>query len=399
MGVRPPRAIVALIASALLLGVPSVAGAAPVQFGSPLTPGPSGAFGCNAIPLLSNSPTYGDVQFFQNTFTADCTWRQSGVYGSITDPRTSGVPGDGRIIGAEILSGPNPAPVQISVLRQLNTPGMAGQCCFFVSETPPVALLPNAVTAIPLNIPVERNTLKGVLAADLMALTAVNGAGTLPVREVGPHNTLTMGPGSVVAGYFYPKMGANPNDSGGGRREEAMPGIEVLVRWTWCANGDASCDPTLRPAPPAVTPTAPPAGPAAIIAPTLAQQLAQVRENQAFVRLLCGTDAACQGRLELIGRPLARQARASAPGGKPVKPAKPVVYGSAGYKLSAGAKGSVAVKLNRRGKALLAKRRQATVTLRIAPKGGAISTAKLTLKRSDEGAKRGGKGASHPVAG
>lgn len=168
-----------------------------------------------------------------------------------------------------------------------------------------------------------------------------------------------------------------------------MPGIEVLVRWTWCASGDASCQPggPAAPGPAAVTPTAPPAGPAAIIAPTLARRLAQVRDNQAFVRLLCGADAACRGRLELVGNPIARAASAArpaasaAPLAKPKKPPKPPVYGSVKYNLAAGAKGSVAVKLNRRGRALLSKREKATVTLRLLPKGGAPSATKLTLSR------------------
>jgi len=320
-----------------------------------------------------------------NTKGPDCTWRQAGVWGLETDPRVSSVPGDGRIIRAEVLSGPNPAPLRIAVLRQIGTGGFAGQCCFFVSETAAVPLIPNAITTIPLDIPVERNTLKGFLAADLMGISAAVGTGTLPLRQVGPANIFNEPIGNSRAGAFYPRIGSIPNDSGGGRREEGVPGLEVLVRWTWCGRGDASCDPTVRPAPaPAVTPTAPPAGPAAIIAPTLARQLAQVRENQAFVKLLCGSDAACQGRLELVGTPGPNgpAARASARG---AKPPKPIVYGSVAYKLAAGAKGSVAVELNRRGRALLSKRERATVTLRLLPKGGAASSTKLTLSRSGKG--------------
>jgi hypothetical protein len=67
-----------------------------------------------------------------------------------------------------------------------------------------------------------------------------------------------------------------------------------------------------------------------------------------------------------------------APKGK----AATVVYGKAAYKLAAGANGKVTVKLNRRGKQLLAKHAQAAVTLRLAPKGGTATTAKLTLKRA-----------------
>jgi hypothetical protein len=383
MRVRPPRLAVVLGVFALLLALPALSAAAPVQFGSSLAPGPTAGFGCEWEPTLVNTPNWGDYGLVPNSKGPDCTWRQAGVWGSITDPRVSSVPGDGRIIRAEVLSGPNPAPLRISVLRQLGTGGFAGQCCFFVSETPPVPLVPDAVTTIPLDIAVERNTLKGILAADLLGISATVGTGTLPLRVVGSSNSLSIPVGNSMAGAFYPRIGSNPNDSGGGRREEGVPGLEVLVRWTWCARGDASCDPAAQAAPLAVTPTAPPAGPAAIIAPTLARQLAQVRENQAFVRLLCGSDAACQGRLELVGTPAGGGgARVSARG---ARPSKPILYGSVGYKLAAGAKGSVAVSLNRRGRALLRKREKATVTLRLLPKGGTPSSTKLTLSRAGKG--------------
>lgn len=371
MRVRPVRAVLALVL-ALLLVAPAAGSAAPVQFGSSLPAGPVVNWGCEAEPTLID--TAGNYGLVPNSKGPDCTWRQAGAWGSETDPRVSSVPGDGRIVRAEILSGPSPAPVRIAVLRQLGTGGFAGQCCFFVSETAPIALVPNAVTTIPLDIAVERNTLRGFLAADLMGISADAGAGTLPLRVVGPSNIFNDPVGNSRAGAFYPRIGSNPNDSGGGRREEGVPGLEVLVRWTWCGAGDASCQPggTAGPAPPAVTPSAPPAGPAAIIAPTLARKVAQVRENQALVGLLCGADATCRGQLELVGN---EGALASAH-------AKPVVYGKASYQLAAGTRKTISVALNRRGRKLLRKRERVTVILRTLPKGGALTTAELTLARA-----------------
>lgn len=369
---RPPRFAALLVVLAAALALPVLSAAAPVQFGSSLTPGPTVEWGCEYEPSIVD--TAGNYGLVPNRNGSDCTWRQAGVWGAETDPRVSSVPGDGRIVRAEILSGPNPAPVRISVLRQLGTGGFTGQCCFFVSETAPIALTPNGVTTIPLDIPVERNTLKGILAVDLLALSADAGAGSLPLRAVGTASLFNEPIGNPRAGFFSPRMGTNPNDSGGGRREAGAPGLEVLVRWTWCATGDASCQPG---AIPPIAPISPPAGPAAIIAPTLARKQAQVRDNQALVKLLCGADDACRGRLELVSSGGAL-ASASAAGRKP----KPVVYGSAKYSLAAGSKGSVAVSLNRRGKQLLREHGQATVTLRLLPAGGPASTATLTLKRA-----------------
>jgi hypothetical protein len=128
--------------------------------------------------------------------------------------RVSSVPGDGRIIRAEILAGPNPAPLRIAVLRQLGTGGFAGQCCIFVSETAPIPLVPNAVTTIPLDIAVERNTIRGFLAADRMEISAAVGTGTLPLRVVGSNNIFNEPIGNSRAGAFYPPIGSIPNDSG-----------------------------------------------------------------------------------------------------------------------------------------------------------------------------------------
>jgi hypothetical protein len=372
VSVRRTRVLAPLILACALaapLATPVGASAAASQFGSALSPGPSGAFGCSQRPFLVD--TSGNYGLFPNLEPGGCTWRQAGVWGVETDPRTSAVPADGTITAAEILSGADPAPVRISVLRQLGTGGFAGQCCFFVRETDPIALTPNAVTTVPLSIPVEHNTLKGILAVDLMAISADSNTGTLPLRVNGSTNIFNEPIGNSRAGAFYPRMGQIGNDSGGGRREEGVPGVEVLVRWTFCPAGDGSCTPGATAPPPPAPPLPPPT--AAPRAPRLAAKQAPVQGGNALIPLVCGGSAACEGALTL----LAPTATGSAVGGK----AKPVLYGSAGYKLAPGAKGSVKVKLNAKGKKLLRKHAKATVTLRLAPKGGVTTTAKLTLTR------------------
>jgi len=391
VSVRRPRVLAPLIlacALAALLLVPVGAGAAATQFGSSLAPGPVLAFGCNAKPGLTNSPNWGDFGLSANNEPGGCTWSQAGVWGlnSGSDPRTRSVPSDGRIIAAEVLSGPNPSPISITIFKQLAQPGVGSACCFFAGDTGPFQLTPNAITTIPLNIPVERNTKEGVLGVDLVSVSAENDGGSLPLREAGPHNVLSIPDGDPMAGAFYPRLGRIPNDSQGGRHEiqEGVPGLELLVRWTFCPAGDVTCTPGAAP-PAGPAPTGPPVptgptGPApkgaggGPAAPRLAANQASVEGGRALVNLVCGGDGACEGRLSLLGS----TATASAVG----KKAKPVVYGSAAYKLSAGAKGTVKVTLNAQGKKLLRKHAKATVTLRLAPKGGTATTAKLTLARA-----------------
>jgi len=388
VSVRRPRALAPLILAcvlAALLLVPVGASAAATQFGSSLAPGPTLSFGCNAKPSLYDAS--GNYGLFVNNEPGGCTWSQAGVWGlnSGSDPRTRSVPSDGRIIAAEVLSGPNPSPISITIFKQLAQPGMGSACCFFVSDTGPFQLTPNAVTTLPLNIPVERNTKEGVLGVDLVSVSAENDGGSLPLREAGPHNALSIPDGNPMAGAFYPRLGRIPNDSQGGRHEllEGVPGIELLVRWTFCPAGDVTCTPGAAPpaapapaAPPATTPAPGPTpkGAGGTAAPRLAGNQAAVDGGKALVNLVCGGDATCEGKLSLLGSP----ATASIAAKKPKLP----VYGTASYKLAAGAKGTVKVTLNAKGKKLLRNHAKATVTLRLAPKGGTATTAKLTLSRA-----------------
>ncbi|MBN9624460.1 MAG: hypothetical protein J0H06_16205, partial [Actinobacteria bacterium] len=107
-------------ALAVVFVVPVGARAASTQFGSSLAPGPVVTFGCNGKPGLTNSPNWGDFGLFANNEPGGCTWSQAGVWGlnSGSDPRARSVPSDGRIIGAEVLSGANPSPISITIFRQ-----------------------------------------------------------------------------------------------------------------------------------------------------------------------------------------------------------------------------------------------------------------------------------------
>lgn len=338
----------------LALVAPASADAAATQFGSPLAPGASGAFGCETIPVIE--PTYFNYVEAASTYP-DCTWRQSGVFGSLSDPRFSSVPGDGAIVGMSVLSGANPAPLRASVLRQLGTGGFAGQCCFFVSESAPVQPAPNTVTDFPLFIPVQRNTLDGVQAIDLLGVSAQNGAGTLPVRQVGSTNSFALTQnGSVNAGIFYPRIGSIANDSGGGRREEGVPGLELLVRWTFCPDGDTSCMPAQ-----------------AVTSALLSNQL-RVSRNRALIRLICNGSAACEGQLSLlnIGALTAGNAHAAA---------KTTSYGTVKYTIAPGKRATLKLKLNSKGKKLLKRKRKVKLGLRNQSKSGGRVNATVTLKR------------------
>jgi hypothetical protein len=149
------------------------------------------------------------------------------------DPRVGTVPGNGTITRISVRSGPNPAPIRFVVGRNLQT-----LCCFFVAETSVSQPQPNAVTSFNVNLPVERNTNPdtGVRTDDFVGVSAVAGTGSLPLSEVGPHNTLNMVPGNPSAGAIYPRL-SSASDSGGGTRLDGNPGYEVLMQVTFCPAG------------------------------------------------------------------------------------------------------------------------------------------------------------------
>jgi hypothetical protein len=327
-----------------------------VTMGSNLTSVPNISIDCAVQPVIES-------QFFNfvpsASGTADCTWRQAGVFGVISgDSRFSSVPGDGVITSVSVRSGPNPAPLKFSILRQLTTPGFGaeGQCCFFVGESAEVQPAPNTVTTFPVNIPVVRNVLDGIYAIDLFAVSARSGAGTLPLFSTtgGVSNAFQLTEqGSVNAGFFYPRVGADPNDSGGGRRETGMPGIELLVQWTWVPSGGGQIGGN--------------------VGASVEARSAIIRRAKAEINVVCGGDAACKGALELVnGVPAAVVARVNA------RKSAIVSFGKADYSIKGGKSKLIKVTLNKKGKAAV-KSGNFQAYLRIKPKSGSSQTIDMLL--------------------
>jgi len=372
---RPRPAVPAALGCLVVCGA---AAAQTVTLGSPLPAGlvPNTNITCAAKPELIPDAS-GEYQVVPSG-TADCSWRQSGVFGSPNDPRFSSVPGDGRIVAVTIRSGPAPAPLHVVVMRQLSTPGFGAvsQCCFFVTETPPLPIAANQTQTFAVDIPVVRNTIDGFLAVDLVGFSAAGG-GTLPLAVVGPTNAFGLtSPGSVNAGFFYPRMGAIGADSGGGRREDGIPGIEVLMNFTWCpaAAGGAG---------PGVCGGAGGGGGAAV-GPALRNANAAVAAGRrALLDLVCNGNAACRGVLELLAAGSGAVANASDRGTPRVvaAAAKASRYGRRKFRIAAGANVTLGVPLTGRARKLLKRQGSLLATVRIAPKGGAPVDAGVTLRR------------------
>lgn len=273
MSARTRLAPPVLLAAAL--AVPASASGQARVLGSPLANPPNVQLGCETRPALGDDGGTG-TYYATASGQPDCTWRQQGVVGVTDynqDPRTSSVPGTGRIVNIRVRSGPNPALIRFTILRQLScanatcqvgdfpgAPSGGTYCCYFQEEGPlvrpnaPSADNPNGITDFPTNFFVARNVdNNGVLAADHVAVSAVSGTGSLPLHSTGRNNAFHNTAGSVNASFWYPRMGALPSDrgpmGGAGRREDGMPGMEILLQWTWCPAGQ-TCAPPAQPVPP-----------------------------------------------------------------------------------------------------------------------------------------------------
>jgi hypothetical protein len=273
-----PVPVVAVVA--LVLALPASASGQARTLGSPLANPPNIQLGCETHPALGDDGGTG-TYYANPSNTPDCTWRQTGVVGVTDynqDPRTSSVPGTGRITNIRVRSGPNPGLIRFVILRQLSCaqstcnvggPGSVGggsggtYCCYFIEEgpvvrpNPPSAANPNGLTDFATNFFVARNVdSNGVLAADHVAVSGVSGTGSLPLHSTGRNNFFqSTEQGSVNVSFWYPRMGGQPNDASAGRREDGMPGMEILMQWTWCPAGQ-TCAPTAQPVPPTAGPGA-----------------------------------------------------------------------------------------------------------------------------------------------
>ena len=230
-----------LAATGLLLLAPAGASGQQRTVGSNLANAPN-SFGCETKPTFT-SQSFDGFYRLQPSGQPDCTWFSTGLVGNPA-ANSTGAPGDGRVTSVSIRSGADPPVVRFQVIRLFADPAAGPsnrQCCFFVTETPPIQAGPG-ISTHRVSLPVERHTnpATNLLTQDYVAVSAVSGTGGLPMFGNGRHNLNTdYTPGNNTAGFLYPRMGSVPGDGppGGGRREESMPGVEVLLQYTWCPAG------------------------------------------------------------------------------------------------------------------------------------------------------------------
>lgn len=364
---------------AALLAFPTFSAAQAVTRGSPLTADANTTFGCDAAPTSLLNGTFPVVP----AGLPSCTWWSTGSAATIGGTNTGYVPTTGTITNVRVKSGPTPAPLRLVQLR--STAG----CCTVVRQTEPFQPAPNTTTQVTVNWLTEavRDSVAGVSTNDIIGFSAVAGTGRLPISDQGaathvPQAAFT--PGIMGAGFTAPA--AQPGSLIAAASVGPI-GYEVLLQYDFVpcpalnnvpvAPGTLSCpEQNTAPTPPAanVGPTGPvnPGTPTVPNPILLALTTARVSGSTLPLTFVCGLDAGCNARLQLLLAAGVRSASASA------TKRKTLVRTS--FKIKKG-KHKVKVKLSKSARKQLRKRKKTKVTAVVAITGQPTVRTTFTVKR------------------
>jgi uncharacterized protein YraI len=210
---------VALVTSLALAGPASAA-----RFGSSLKQPADAGFGCESVPtfdVFTGAPTLAPSGH------TTCTVRSSGRIGS--NKNWSSVPSDGRIVRISVRSGPNPAPLRLSVAEastRANPNGAGGDflCCTVRHLGRTFRPRANAVTSQRVNVRVSRDKVGNASYYDVVGLAAM-GPGTLPLHDERTAGQFAQGSGLVNFDWPHVRRGESRVGSHG------ADGLELLFRW------------------------------------------------------------------------------------------------------------------------------------------------------------------------
>ncbi len=228
----PLRRCAAAIALAMSASVLFASPAAARWFGSTMTGPANATYGCESA--LIQGPLGGTE--LAPTGQTSCTYRHGGYLYS--NRPTFIAPATGRITKIKVKSGPNPAPLRLTVLTgSSRVDTFSGQeipgtytCCTARYVGPAFKPKPNAITKKRVNVKVFDVRNNGINirihSSDGVALSAV-GPGTVPL-SIGP-NPGGFDSGTPIATGYWPRTAkGDPRVDG-----YSMTGIDLLFQWNF----------------------------------------------------------------------------------------------------------------------------------------------------------------------
>jgi hypothetical protein len=225
-----PRAVLILLALALLVIGLTAAPASARWYGSNMTGSPNANYGCESALVLG---ALGGVELLP-TNQRSCTYKHGGYFNSLKP--TSIVPSSGTVRRIQVKSGANPARLRLTILTgssRVDTftgadlPGTY-TCCTARFVGPAFRPKPNATTTRRVNVPVfdvrSKEIQNRIHSSDIVALSAV-GPGTLPLRlepAIGGYASGT----PLLTGFFPRTRPGEPRVDG-----YTISGVDLLFRW------------------------------------------------------------------------------------------------------------------------------------------------------------------------
>jgi hypothetical protein len=391
----PKLLAVPLAVLALCAVVAASASAQTVTRGSTLQNAPNYGFGCEAAVETD----FGSGLILPNPFynLPSCSWYGTGSAGVTGDQRSSAVTQTGIVTNVRVRSGPNPAPLRVSVIRSISSltlnPDAPGGCCFGQRESAVFQPTPNAVTQVAVNLPVEnvRDVSRNISWYDSIGISAAGGTGSLPISDQGPAShqiEAAFNPNVLLSAMTGPKI---EPDNTPRLNFRGAPGYDVLLQYDLvpCATTPTGqplpgcgAPPPGAPAPtspavptaatPAPVPTPPRAAPPPRAATIGGQPTIRFRGTQVPVPVECAASRECVGVLRLLA---AADARAAQRG------RRATVLASARVRIPAGASRTVRARLTRAGRRAVRRGRRVRVRAVLDLGAGGLVERRLTLRR------------------
>ena len=323
----------AALAAAALFFTAAGAGAQVTTFGMDLTQPANVTFDCSVWPV----PLLGNHVMLVPTGAQSCTWTSNiPVIGA---PSLFVPAGNGTVTQVRVKVGAITGPMQVVVLQGLREEftNNAG-CCQQVSQSEVFTPQANAITAVPVQLPVRNDVMPDqnhIFAFDILALSILAPGVPIPAFDTG--NYTNNGP---FDGIDFPA--SQPNAS---IQPADAFGYVLLMNADWVPGGGG--------------PGSPPGGPPGQSGPPLRFETpaALVQHNQANIDLTCALTATpCVGNLVLQNQPAPGAVMlpmATLAGGTIVRGASEVrpdathvvTYGRGSFNLLAGTTGMVSARL------------------------------------------------------
>ena len=321
--------LVAFIAALLLLAreVPAQV----VTFGADLTLEPNVPFDCSVWPIPS--PFVPGAVELVPTQAQSCTWTTISV--GPTTAHTLFVPaGNGTVTQVRVKVGPTTGPMQVVVLQALRQPPNPHPgCCQQVGQSDVFTPQPNAITTIPVVLPVRADQTpdeNNIYAFDILGLSILAPGVPIPAFDTGNYSPAGAGD-DIDFPASQPNAAIAPNDAFG---------FALLMNADWVPSTTTG---------PGSQPTGPPTQSAPIQIPN---PQAVLQGNNAIIDLTCALAGPCPGRVRLQNGPAPGAIVVQTAIRPAAKAAHLVTYAKTRFKLAGGQAAMIRAKLNGQGRKL-----------------------------------------------